>query len=426
VLDKGHGSAYAAGMQTVMARWIFPVSQSPLEGGTLTIEGDRIVAVEPHGQRQADLDLGDVAVIPGLVNAHTHLDLTGVRGVCPPGRVLPEWLLCVIAARRQMTPEQVENDIRQGLAECLRHGTTLIGDISAFGASFPILRDAPLRAVVFRELLGLTEDRARQAWAEAEQWLNSVRTSATCRPGLSPHAPYSVRTTLFERVADHARRDGLPVAIHLAESREEIELLHARSGPFVAFLQDLGVWHPAGLVPGCDDILRVNLGVTSLLLAHGTYLEVSKSLPDATVVYCPRTHAAFGHRPHPFRDLLRQGVRVALGTDSLASNPDLSIWNEVRFLRERYPDVPGDILLRMATLSGAEALGWERETGSLEPGKSADLVVLPLTPSAGDAYTQLFRGPGEVRAVMFRGQWVSQPPTALPPVIDSAYNQNKD
>jgi cytosine/adenosine deaminase-related metal-dependent hydrolase len=402
-------------MQTLTARWIFPVARPPLEGGTLSIEGDRIVAFEPHGRRRPDVDLGEVAVIPGLVNAHTHLDLTGLRGACPPGHVLPDWLRCVIAARRQMTPEQVEKNIRQGLTECLRHGTTLLGDISAFGASFPVLRDAPLRAVVFRELLGLTEDRARQAWAEAEQWLDSVHTSATCRAGLSPHAPYSVRASLFERAAERARRDGLPVAIHLAESQEEIELLHKRGGPFAAFLQDLGVWDPAGLVSGCDDILRVNLGVTLLLLAHGTYLEVSKLLPGTTVVYCPRTHAAFGHRPHPFRDLLRQGVRVALGTDSLASNPDLSIWNEVRFLRERYPDVPGDVLLRMATLSGAEALGWESETGSLAPGKSADLVVLPLTPSAGDAYVQLFRGPGEVRAVMFRGQWLSDPPTALPP-----------
>ena len=124
-----------------------------------------------------------------------------------------------MAARRQMTSEQVENNIRQGLAECLRHGTTLVGDISAFGASYPLLRETLLRAVVFRELLGLTEDRARQAWADAEQWLNSVRPSATCRPGLSPHAPYSVRTSLFECVAERARRDGLPVAIRSAVGR---------------------------------------------------------------------------------------------------------------------------------------------------------------------------------------------------------------
>jgi cytosine/adenosine deaminase-related metal-dependent hydrolase len=408
VLDKARGSAYAAGMQTLTARWIFPVSQPPLGGGTLTIAGDRIVAVEPHGRQQPDVDLGDVAVVPGLVNAHTHLDLTGLRGACPPGHVLPDWLRCVIAARRQMTPEQVEKYIRQGLAECLRHGTTLVGDISAFGASFPVLRDAPLRAVVFRELLGLTEERARQAWADVEPWLNSVQPTATCRPGLSPHAPYSVRAWLLERAAELGRRDCLPIAIHLAESREEIELLHERSGPFVAFLQALGVWDPAGLVSGCDQVVRLNQGVSRLLLAHATYFDPRSSLPaGTTVVYCPRTHAAFGHQPHPFRDLLCQGVRVALGTDSLASNPDLSVWNEVRFLRELHPDLPGDVLLRMATLSGAEALGWDFETGSLEPGKSADLAVLPFTGSAGETYTQLLEATAEVRSVMFRGQWLN-------------------
>jgi aminodeoxyfutalosine deaminase len=393
-------------MQTVTARWIFPVAQPPLEGGIITIDQDRIVAVEPHGLRRAGLDLGDAAVLPGLVNAHTHLDLTRLRGACPPGGSLPDWLRAVVAARRRTSPEQVGRDIRQGLAECVRTGTTLVGDVSASGASFPVLRDAPLRAVVFRELLGLTEERAAQAWADAEQWLARAEPSATCRPGLSPHAPYSVRTSLLGLAAERARRDGLAVSIHVAESRDELDLLRQRSGPFVSFLKELGVWDPDGLASSYDEILRLNRGVSSLLLAHGTYLDPrSKLLARSRVVYCPRTHAAFGHRPHPFREMLRHRVRVALGTDSLASNPDLSVWNEVRYLRERYPDVPGRKLLSMATLSGAEALGWDQETGSLEPGKSADLVVLPLRQTAGDGFTQLFEA-AEVHAVMFRGRWV--------------------
>jgi cytosine/adenosine deaminase-related metal-dependent hydrolase len=393
-------------MQTLTARWIFPVSQPPLEGGTITLEADRIVAVEPRGSRRADLDLGDAALLPGLVNAHTHLDLTGLRGQCPPGRDLPSWLRTVIAARRRHSPADVDRDVRQGLAECVRHGTTLVGDVSSSGASLPALRDAPLRAVVFRELLGLTEQRAAQAWADAEHWLARVEASATCRPGLSPHAPYSVRASLFELAAERARRDGLAVSIHLAESRDELDLLRQRSGPFVPFLNELGVWDPDGLVSGYDEILRLNQRVTPLLLAHGTYLDPrAKLLARTKVVYCPRTHAAFGHRPHPFREMLRHRVRVALGTDSLASNPDLSVWNEVRYLRERYPDIPARKLLRMATLSGAEALGWELETGSLEPGKSADLLVLPLTQTTGDGFTQLFEA-AEAHAVMFRGRWV--------------------
>jgi cytosine/adenosine deaminase-related metal-dependent hydrolase len=405
VLDKCRANAYAARMHTLTARWIFPVAHSPIPGGIITLKEGRVAAVEPLGRRRADLDLGNVAIIPGLVNAHTHLDLSGLRGNSPPGRFLPDWLRCVIAARRQMTPDQVNQAIRFGLAECVRHGTTLVGEISAFGASFPILHDAPLRAVVFRELLGLTEERAGQAWTDTEQWLATLPPSPTCRPGLSPHAPYSVRSSLFGRVAERARRDALPVSVHLAESREENDLLQNRSGAFVPLLMDLGVWEPAGLVTGCEEVLRLNAGVSPLLLAHGNYLDPNRPIPaGTTIVYCPRTHAAFGHAPHPFRELLRKGVRVALGTDSLASNPDLSVWNEVRFLRERHPDLPGDVLLHMATLSGAEALGWGDQTGSLEPGKSADLVVLPLTTDSVDAYTQLFAS--AVARVMFRGHWV--------------------
>jgi cytosine/adenosine deaminase-related metal-dependent hydrolase len=126
---------------------------------------------------------------------------------------------------------------------------------------------------------------------------------------------------------------------------------------------------------------------------------------DHTIVYCPRTHAAFGHPPHPFCEFLQRGVRVALGTDSLASNPDLDLLAEARFVHQRYPDVPGETILRMATLSGAEALGWADETGSLTPGKSADLVVLPLPEDEADPYRLMLESSTKVRAVLFRGQW---------------------
>jgi aminodeoxyfutalosine deaminase len=394
-------------MLTLTARWLFPVSRPPLSGGTITIEGDRIIAVESSGRRRADLDLGDVALLPGLVNAHTHLDLSGLRGKCPPTRVFPDWLRSVVAARRNIAPEQREDNIRMGLAECLRTGTTLVGDISESGASHAILCSSSVRAVVFRELLGLTDERATLAWTEAEHWLNAVRPADTCRPGLSPHAPYSVRASLIERVAERARRDAIPVSIHLAESREEIELLQQHSGPFVTLLTELGVWDPSGLVRDCAELVGLNQGVSPLLLAHGTYLDAKAPLrAGASVVYCPRTHAAFGQQRHPFREMLQQGVRVALGTDSLASNPDLSIWEEVRFLYRQHPDLPGEDLLRMATLSGAEALGWAEQSGSLEPGKSADIVVLPLRRSAGNAFAQLFESNAPVRSVMFRGRWV--------------------
>jgi cytosine/adenosine deaminase-related metal-dependent hydrolase len=169
------------------------------------------------------------------------------------------------------------------------------------------------------------------------------------------------------------------MAIHLAESLAELQLLREHAGPFAEFLKELGVWDPAGLVANADELLAILREAPTVLFAHGNYLSPDAAIARGqSVVYCPRTHAAFGHAPHPLAALLRRGVRVALGTDSLASNPDLDMLAEARFVHARHPDVSGAALLRMLTLSGAEALGWARETGSLTPGKSADLVVLPL------------------------------------------------
>jgi aminodeoxyfutalosine deaminase len=392
---------------TLTARWVFPVSGLPLEGGLVTVHGDRLTAVEPQGVRRADVDLGDAAILPGLVNAHVHLDLTGMHGLAPPSPDFTGWLKEVIAHRRGRSPEQVRADVEAGLAECLRFGTTLLGDVSGDGGSWDVLANASLRAVVFREFLGLTPDRAAGAWERARHWLAAHPTTTTCRPGLSPHAPYSVRSPLFFA----ASTTGAPAAVHLAESAAEVELLLFRRGPFVPFLKGLDAWDSEGLAEDPEHVLRLFNGTSPALFIHGNLLRPTAPIPrNGFVVYCPRTHAAFGHPPHPFRDFLARGVRVALGTDSLASNPDLNLFAEARFVHQHYPDVPGATLLRLATLSGAEALGWQDETGSLEPGKSADLIALPIGTSApADPHDLLWDSTVPPRAVLFRGRWTVAP-----------------
>ncbi len=399
-------------MWTLSARWIFPVDGPPLPRGAVTIDADKITAVEPHGTRRADVDLNDAAVLPGLVNAHTHLDLSGLRGQCPPGPDFTQWLRAVIAHRRGMSPEAIERAIRSGLAESLDRGTTLLADVSGTGASWPLLAEAPLRAVVFRELLGLPAARAEQALATADEWLRTRRPTPTCRPGLSPHAPYSAHTRLFEGCAALSQRTGAPLMTHLAETEEEWKLLHFHRGPFVPFLRELDAWDSGGLAPSEDHILHLCTPAARLVVAHGNYLHTRSPLPrGAAVVYCPRTHAAFNRPPHPFRKLLKKWT-VALGTDSLASNPDLDVLAEARFLRRKYRSVPGELLLRMATLLGARALGWEEETGSLTPGKSADLVIVPVPPGpADDPHDLVLRSDEPVRDVLFRGRWVRGGPT---------------
>jgi cytosine/adenosine deaminase-related metal-dependent hydrolase len=386
---------------TLTARWVLPVDAPPLERGCVTFDGERIASIG-HGHGPADLDFGEAAVIPGLVNAHTHLDLTGLRGQAPPSPDFTRWLKQVIAFRRSRSSEQVQADIREGVAESVRFGTTLLGDISGDGGSWDALAAAPLRAVVYREFLGLPADRASGAWERLDNWLASRTPTPTCSPGVSPHAPYSVRSSLFFAAATR----GAPVATHLAETPTENELLMLRRGPFVPFLQDLGVWDPGGLAEDFDHVLSLLSGVEPTLIVHGNYLPPDTDLPaNASLVYCPRTHAAFGHRPHPFRDFLARGVRVALGTDGLASNPDLDLLAEARFLHELYPDLPGEIVLRMATLSGAEALGRADETGSLTPGKSADFAVVPLDSGTGnEPHKSLLGSRQPVSAVFFRGR----------------------
>lgn len=406
-------------MTTFTARWVFPGDQPPIAHGRLTIDGDNIVSIRPDGPYQ--LDLGNVAILPGFVNAHTHLDLTAMRGKCPPTPDFVGWLRGVIAHRRAQTPEQIQHDIAQGIAECQRFGTTLVGDIASGGASWDMLSKASISSVVYREILGLSLERARQELADAGEWLFTRPGSSHAMPGISPHAPYSVRESLFSDVAILARGyereyPALPIAIHLAESEAEIELLRVRAGPFRKFLEDLGLWeHHNSLANGFHNILQLYPEPYLLAMVHANFLQPAGTA-NRPVIYCPRTHHAFGHpQPHPFRLFLDAGQKVALGTDSLASNPDLDILAEARWVRRQHPNLPGETLLRMLTLWGAEVLGWGDRTGSLTPGKYADFVVMPLSNAPdSDPHELIFSSTLPVRNVNWRGRWVSPLPAPAP------------
>ncbi len=407
--------------RTFTARWVFPVSGAPIANGTITIRGEVIESVDAHGVRTPDEDLDNAAIVPGFVNPHTHLDLSGARGLIPPTDPdhFTDWLRGVIAYRRSRTFEQTQADIRTGLAECLKFGTTLIGDIASDGASWDAVAEAPLRSWVFFELIGLDERKLVSAGRRTGRlvgWaFDSPRPPVVCGPdtsqtkwGLSPHAPYSVNG----RIARHMLSGVIPTATHVAETPQECDLLESNSGPFVDFLTELGVYQPDVFVNSWTQYLAPWNEASSEIIANSLVIHANYLPPDfrfrsyQSIVYCPRTHAAFGHPTHPFREFLQRGVRVCLGTDSLASNPDLDILAEARFVHAKYPDFPGDTLLKMITLSGAEALGWANESGSLEPGKSADFVVVPLPDrEASDPHELLFADHAADRRTMFRGQW---------------------
>ena len=393
-------------MPTFTARYVLPVSGPPLERGTVTVEGDRIAAVLPHGERTADTDFGNAALIPGLVNAHTHLDLSAARGAVPPTPAdrFPDWLRAVVAFRRgSSTP--VADAVRSGVAESLRYGTTLLGDISTDGTSFGLLAESPLRAVVFREVIGLRQDRFAETWGKYRHWRDTTADRPGTKRGVSPHAPYSTSYCGYRfltTVPPH-----FAAASHVAELPGEADFLATKAGPIRDFLEAIDA-----LDPFVETVSSLRMALNALgtvphgLVVHGNYLtpeHVAGFTPSMTLVVCPRTHAAFGHPRHPWPAFAAAGVRVAVGTDSLASNPDLDVFAEIRLLRRTNPDAPGPQLLRMATLSGAEALGFAAECGSLDAGKSADFVAVPLPDADGDPHELLLGDDRGARRVFVRG-----------------------
>jgi aminodeoxyfutalosine deaminase len=408
---------------TLSARYVFPVEGPPIEDACLTIEEGRIQRVGPAGERDADLDLGNVAILPGFVNAHTHLDLSRPER-CIDAKVEDEidWLRQVVEYRRRASADDLRRAVQRNLAASLAAGTTMLADTTTAGLSWDLVAGAPVCAVVFSELIGLQRTRSTQSSQQAWDWLGTIDPDAQlatrCRPGLSPHAPYSTAGWLYEKAA--ASR--LPLSTHLAEMPEELELLKRREGRLRRFLEDLGAWdeawEPIGPHP-IDYVRRGTLRQADWVIAHGTYLDPSefrqlrpndKDEERVAIAYCPRTHARFGHAPHPFRAMLEQGVVVCLGTDSLASSPTLSILDEIRFLRCRDDSLNGQRLLTMATLAGAWALRTENAIGSLKLGKSADLAIVALPDrEEPDPHQLLLESDLPVVSTVFGGTFVTGP-----------------
>lgn len=410
---------------SLRARWVFPVWGPPLENGVIEITAGRVSAV--HDRRgPCTTDLGNAAIIPGLVNAHTHLELSDVASPLRPAVPFTAWLKEVMAHRRNrggatdIHPANSQSDlpvVTAGRDESARFGTTTIGDITGagwspgeFSAQGKSNADGP-HIVAFLELLGLAPERAD---AQLEKARAHLAGDGKIVRGLSPHSPYSVHPELFRGLVDLAVRNRAPLAMHLAETRAELELLACGTGELLPFLEELGVWRPDAIPRGSRplDYLRELARVDCALAIHGNYLvedeiDFLAAHPNISIVFCPRTHAYFGHDAHPWQRLLSRGVNVALGTDSRASNPDLSLWNELLFLRGRAPDFDPALLLRMGTWNGAFALNLESETGSLAVGKQADLAVVDLAdPDGTDPYLLLFRSANRVAATMCAGQWL--------------------
>lgn len=407
-----------ASTYSLRARYLFPVDRLPIRDGWIKIVGGRIAAIgsEPSGDCR---DLGDVAILPGLINAHTHLEFSQLdQPLGQPGMPFPDWLREVIRWRDAIPQEDRDaardRAIRHGHEECLRCGTTTIGEIARLPSLGIEQRYESMQGVAYLELLGLASSRHDELLAAASEYIAARGGNANSpHAGLSPHAPYTVSPKLVGSVAALSARTRTPVAMHLAETREELELLRATSGPFREFLDELGAWHPhvIPLESTPLDYLRLLAKADRSLIIHGNYLSseeiefAGRQSHNMSVIYCPRTHAYFAHDRYPLREMLDAGANVALGTDSRASNPDLNLLSELRFAATQHEDVSPETILQIATINAAEALGMSETHGSLTVGKQADFIVLSVSPNERtDPHELLFESPQAVQQVFRCGE----------------------
>ena len=402
------------------ARWILPIEGAPVENGRLLVRGGVILGIEPQTSAPVDFALGNVAVLPGFVNAHTHLELGPIPNLEIDGYEDQEsWLERVIQQRMQTDEAAMQVQVERGITASLAAGTTALADITTAGRSEPGLVASALRGIVFSEVIGLKQARGEQTSSLACDWLHSPEPGRSrIRRGLSPHAPYSTAGSVYENAVNQCKT----LATHLAELPEELELLACGTGRLRDFLERINAWDPTWkpLSDHPADYLRKGeLRQADWLVAHGNYLKPAdfwQFRPQAapadqrvTVVYCPRTSARFGHGPHPYRDMIKEGAVVCLGTDSLASAPSLSILDEIRFLSRLNPETEPSLLLTMGTLGGAWALRIDDEVGSLVPEKKADLAIVELLEDGiadSDPARLVVEGNGNVVATMIDGRFV--------------------
>lgn len=380
------------------ASWVLPVTSPPIADGAVLTGGDGLIeAVGPFGSVPVPegvevVDLGEAALIPGLVNVHGHPELAAFRGLLED---LPfhEWIPALIRAKRgaALTPDDYGAAARWSAIESIRSGITTIAATEDSGAALGALVEAGLRGIVYREVFGAHPDDAGPALARLAAKVEEMRAEETerVRVGISPHAPYTVSDELFRLTGEYARTEGLPIAIHTAEAAAELELVREGRGPFAEWLRGSGIGTPPRGRSTIELLERTGVLAARPLLIHCVTIDGDDiaRIADAgaRLAHCPIANARLGHGVAPLAEVREAGIEVGLGTDSVASNNRLDLLEEARtaqlMQRARLGDatiLPAAELLRLATIDGARALGLDDRIGSLEPGKDADLCAISL------------------------------------------------
>jgi len=399
-------------MQLHKAQFVVPIAAEPIAGGAVVIDGTEITAVGNAAEletRFADaevVDHGEAIIIPGLVNCHSHLEITAMRGALDAvEHDFSAWLLRLNEIRKGMSDDDIITAATDGAYEGAQAGVTCFGDIGRMGnAGFTALRSAGLRGVVFQETEFSPDNRtANDDFAKLGAKFETMKSEETdlVKVGLSPHSPYTVGSQLFELIAQYAIINRIPLSIHAAESADEIELLAYGTGLFASFYERFDLeWESPHSTP-IEYLERLGVLSTRPLLGHCVRVTTSDiariAANGAKVAHCPKSNAKFGHGSAPLEAMLDAGITVGLGSDSVASNNVCDLIEESRFaaLTARSRDDRGRMItareaLNLATIGGAAALGLDKLIGTLEPGKQADLAVISLDSLAQKPVTDIY------------------------------------
>jgi cytosine/adenosine deaminase-related metal-dependent hydrolase len=383
------------------ASWLLPIDGPPIPNGVVTIAGGRIAAVGTD--RSPDTtDLGRVALLPALVNAHTHLELSYLHRRIPAAARFGVWVTQVITVRREY-PDPADPDIvaaaRRAIVDARTSGTGLVGEVSNTLITAPLLAEAGMPAQVFHELLGFTEQdplaRVRDARGRAD-----AAQARDVRVSVAPHAPYSVSPALFSAIREDIEAHDTAVStVHLGENPEEVELLRHGTGEMRQVLERLGRWPTDWKPPGTSSVgylLDMGFLDSRVLVVHGVQFDgddLSRlSALGVTLVSCPRSNVYVGVGSPPLEVFYAMDVDVAFGTDSLASVATLSVFDELAEARRIAPRVPARRLLESATRIGARALGFGDDFGTIEPGKRAALIAVQVPAGVKDVEEFLVSG----------------------------------
>jgi len=407
-------------MKVYRAAWVLPIVAPPICDGWMVTDGGRIVAVGtgrdplPAGaDGAASIDLGDVAVMPALVNAHTHLELSWLRGRVAPAGSFLGWVSAMMRDRFTSADGRDAGTVRAAMGAALDQmratGTGVVGDISNGLEHLDLLDASGLSGVVFHEIIKFRTPDPSGTVADAEARIAAANPGARWQLALAPHAPYSVSPPVVEALGRARGPDGRrPLSVHVAESPDEVEFISRGSGGWRDMLKRLGSWDQAWRAPGCSPIAyldRLGFWAARTLAVHAVQASDDDlrilAARQATLVTCPRSNVHVGVGPPPASRFYASGVPVAVGTDSLSSVEDLNLFSELAELHRLAPEVAPARLLESATLTGARALGLDGDFGTLRSGARAALIAVTVPAGAADVEQYLVSGitPSGVRWV---------------------------